>query len=98
MWRFNGFQLDLVPWQGEVTFTDDPQPGEFRLLIEQREYVTPGSPTEEEHAGLWGKETRFGWTVVLTIVAGVVQTARLAELFAVPASLRLRSSARPRWR
>jgi hypothetical protein len=28
----------------------------------------------------------------------VVQTARLADLFAVPASLRLRSSARPRWR
>jgi ABC-type transporter Mla maintaining outer membrane lipid asymmetry ATPase subunit MlaF len=48
--------------------------------------------------GVWGKETRFGWTVVLTIVAGVVQTARLADLFAVPAPLRLRSSARPRWR
>jgi hypothetical protein len=47
---------------------------------------------------VWGKETRFGWTVVLTIMAGVVQTARFADLFAVPAPLRLRSSARPRWR
>ena len=45
-----------------------------------------------------GKETRFGETVVLTLTAEVVQTARLAELFAVPAPLRLRSSARPRWR
>jgi hypothetical protein len=47
---------------------------------------------------LWGKETRFGRTLVLTIMAGVVQTARLADLFAVPAPLRLRSFARSRWR
>src|SRR5207247_294241 len=45
----------------------------------------------------WGKETRFGWTVVLTLMAGVVQTARLADLFAV-APLRLGSFARSRWR
>jgi DNA-binding NarL/FixJ family response regulator len=44
---------------------------------------------------LWGKETRFACDGVLTIMVGAVQTARLADLSAVPAPLRFRSSARP---
>jgi hypothetical protein len=37
-------QPDLVIWAGAVTFAEDPEPGHFRLLVEEREYVTPGDP------------------------------------------------------
>jgi hypothetical protein len=43
---------------------------------------------------VWGKETRFACDGVLAMMAGAVQTGRLADLFAVSAALRFRSSAR----
>jgi hypothetical protein len=33
-------QPDLALWVGAVTFTDAPEPGKFRLLIEEFEYVS----------------------------------------------------------
>ncbi len=31
---------DLVLWFGTITFTDKPQPGQFRLVIEEREFIS----------------------------------------------------------
>jgi hypothetical protein len=40
-------QPDLVIWAGAVTFAEDPEPGQYRLLVEEREYVVPGDPPVE---------------------------------------------------
>jgi hypothetical protein len=47
---------------------------------------------------VWGKEIRFRpGNALLVIAAGQVQTARRAEVFAVPAPVLPRGRARPRW-
>jgi hypothetical protein len=44
-------QPDLVIWAGGVTFADDPKPGQFRLLVEEREYITSCGPAEAGRTG-----------------------------------------------
>jgi hypothetical protein len=38
-------QPDLVLWAGTVTFAVRPQPGRFRLFIQEHEEVAPGEPS-----------------------------------------------------
>jgi hypothetical protein len=38
-------QPDLALYLGLVTFTHKPEPGEFRLLIEEYEHIAADSPT-----------------------------------------------------
>lgn len=45
---------DLSLWTGTVTFADGPIPGRFRLVIEERELIHPGSEGEK-HAGPPGR-------------------------------------------
>ena len=35
-------QPDLALWSGTVSFATAPEPGQFRLLIEEREYIGQG--------------------------------------------------------
>ena len=36
---------DLVLWAGAVTFAASPEPGRFRLVVEEREALPPGEPS-----------------------------------------------------
>jgi hypothetical protein len=41
------FRPDLVLWSGTVAFAATPEPGRFRLLVEERELVPAGEPFDE---------------------------------------------------
>ena len=38
-------QPDLALWAGAVTFAAAPRPGQFRLVVEEREHIAPGEPS-----------------------------------------------------
>ena len=43
-----GLLLDLALWTGRVEFTQAPQPGQYRLLIEEFEYIDADYTVQEE--------------------------------------------------
>src|SRR5439155_21236838 len=42
-----GAQPDLGIWAGTVSFAADPEPSDFRLLIEEHEFIASDSPPHE---------------------------------------------------